>query len=147
MPQFLGLRVLRRTLRPDGTTVIQDWAELDLKSTVAQIMTLAIEEEEEDISLQKVLFPGLYMTRPRLARRTPYPDENNLEQIKKTLTALEQAGGGDKKILSPLEHKLDKGEFNPFAGGQNDPGQGPVRSPAIRATKRWATTGLSPNTA
>lgn len=89
LPKFLTLQVRRRTLNQEGQ-VLQAWSELNLENDYKPILAVAAATEAEADEIKKVVFPGLVMTRLRLAQGD-YPPLR-LQTLQKTIRFLQERG-------------------------------------------------------
>ncbi|MBY0522657.1 MAG: hypothetical protein K2R98_04640 [Gemmataceae bacterium] len=109
MPRFLRFDVRRRTLDANGK-VKEDWAKLDLEKDYMPVLSSAtsysVLEPNEAVLGQWVVFPGLVMPRPKLARgeyprvRLPLVDESVKKLVERTTS------GQTGPVASPLERRL-----------------------------------------
>jgi hypothetical protein len=115
LPKFHGLRVQRREIGPDGKP--REWKPLDFNADYKPILNMSVASEPESTNMKKLVFPGLVMARPALARGS-YPDPN-LGAIEKALRVLSSKAGKDPeaKILTPLEKQLSGETVDIFGPG------------------------------
>lgn len=114
MPQFLPFNVQRRALDANGK-VREPWADLDLVGNYAAAFQYQFASEEEDANLKDVIFKGLVMGRPQLARgEYGRPRLNKIDEALNALTKLKSDKGPNATVLSPLERQLDRNSIDPF---------------------------------
>lgn len=124
LPNFKGIEVQRRTLRPDGK-LVEDWADLDIRESVRwayyrYVMSRSVGSELDDVRLKPVLVPGLVQPRPKLMSHQRYPSVN-LKLISQTLDTLEKQNKSNAKpVENPLRTKLMGNEVELFAGQADD---------------------------
>lgn len=121
LPKFQGFQVRRRETGPDGKA--REWKDLDFNADYKPLLNIAVASEPETANMKKVVFPGLVMARPALARGQ-YPDPN-LGLIEKALRVLNEKTGKnpEAKVLSPIEKQLAGETVDIFDGGILQPDQ------------------------
>jgi hypothetical protein len=134
-PEFMGLLVQRRRVRPDGD-VIEDWTDLDVETPIKRLRTLAVGLEPEDrmlVNLGVIVRPNrLVMPRPRLAAAQRYPAEN-LTSIQEALVAWRRSREIPPPPPAPVKSRFD--DVDPWT-------EDPVSTPPTEATP--AVTAIAP---
>jgi hypothetical protein len=125
LPKFQGVRVRRREIGPDGKP--REWKELDFNADYKPLLNISVASESETMNMKKLVFQGLVMPRPALAKGS-YP-EPNLGAIEKALRVLNDKMGKDPeaKILTPLEKQITGETIDVFG-----PGVGPADPKGVK---------------
>jgi len=130
LPRFHRFAVQRRTTDTTTGKVKEDWRELNLDQDFKPLLATSVGTEPDGMEIKRLVFPGLVMPRPVLARGA-YP-EPSLGLIAKTLRVLQEKSGkgGEQAILTPLERQLAGEGLDIFqALSRPDEDKGPRRVP------------------
>lgn len=136
-PRFLGFEVERRARLLNGQPKPGEdqWTALDLKRDYVPILVDAVAMDLDDPELKPVLFSGMVMPRPKLAKDR-YPD-HGLQLVHKTIADLKaKAGNTNAPVIPPhLRRALGVGNlglFDPLGTeGGNETGPGTAERPPM----------------
>jgi len=140
MPRFTKILVRRRAFDASGKEV-EKWTDIDPEKDILPVLGQAVSfsplELPGEEELRAVVFPGLVLARPKLARgEYPKPDPKKLSQlydsVKKFNEELAKRLGNNTAVMVAAPERRFSGEgIDAFGGGASidDHGKGPGPGP------------------
>jgi hypothetical protein len=147
IPEFLGMQVQRRTVRPNGDP-ITDWADLDIETPIRQLRLASTGSQKENAEFLRygiIIYPNrLVMPRPKLSRHERYPAER-LTLVKKAIAEFKKS----KEVVvmsaprkpSIFDKEIDVWSDAPVIGGEGGNAKIASESEAARATGSGSSAG------
>jgi len=134
LPLYRGFNVQRQVWSSNGTEMVTDWADLDMKETLRPLYARIMEYEQDSYTKDPALAPffdrlipepstELVVPRPKLKRGEYEPLD--LPPVDAALKVLKDLGGNAQPLKNDIRRRMDETNiFNPGGSDSNLPGKG-----------------------